>query len=209
MSTATSSKRSFISRTFSRQDTGSDSSEDHKGPFGLSTLFDPGGSVVADLVFVHGLGGGSTSTWTKSGNPTLYWPREWLPQDPDFQDVRIHSFGYNSNWGDESTLGIHDFAKSLLGSLHDCPAIPRNSGVSMEPSVIDGDSYCCIRWCSRANVTAGSIGPRWSQHGWSCNQACIHYGASKRRFLVASSTDSYHHVPSHPAPWCRPRSTIE
>lgn len=128
-STATSSGRSFISRTFARHDTGGEPSEDLKGPLGLNTLFNPGDSAIADLVFVHGLGGGSKSTWTKFGDPALYWPKEWLSQDPDFQDVRIHSFGYNSNWGNESTLSVHDFSTSLLRSLHHCPAMPRNTNV--------------------------------------------------------------------------------
>jgi hypothetical protein len=123
------SSRSFFSRTLTRLDGGSDSSEDLKGPFGLTTLFDPSTSAIVDLVFVHGLGGGSRSTWTKSGNPCLYWPQEWLPKDVGFRDVRVHTFGYNSNWDKESTLNIHDFAKSLLGSIHDCPLIPRDSNV--------------------------------------------------------------------------------
>lgn len=124
---ATSSGRSFLSRTLTRRDDGEQSSEDGKGPFGLNTLFDPDNPAVADLVFVHGLGGGSRSTWTKSNDPSLYWPKEWLPQDPRFQDVRIHSFGYNSNWGNESILSVHDFAKALLGSIQECPLIPQNS----------------------------------------------------------------------------------
>lgn len=123
--------RSLFSRTLARRD-GSNSdvlSDNSKGPFGLTTLFSPAESVIADLVFVHGLGGGSRSTWTKSSDSSLFWPQEWLPQDPAFHDVRIHSFGYNSNWEKESTLNIHDFAKSLLGSIQDCPAIPRESSV--------------------------------------------------------------------------------
>ncbi|KAJ5519087.1 hypothetical protein N7453_001509 [Penicillium expansum] len=85
------------------------------------------GSANADLIFVHGLGGGSRSTWTKSGDPSLYWPKEWLPNDDAFQNVRIHSFGYDSNWDKESILGIHDFANALLGSIFDCPRIPRDT----------------------------------------------------------------------------------
>lgn len=108
----------------------SESSADLKGPFGLTTLYEPANAVTADLVFVHGLGGGSRSTWTRSDDPSLYWPQRWLPQDPDFQDVRIHSFGYDSSWDKESTLNLHDFAKSLLGSIHDCPAISSDSNVS-------------------------------------------------------------------------------
>ena len=131
MSAASSSGRSFLTRTLARREVeGNDASLDAtKGPLGLNTLYNPPSSAVADLVFVHGLGGGSKSTWTKTEDLSLYWPQEWLPKDAGFQDVRIHSFGYNSNWEKESTLNIHDFAKSLLGSIQDCPTIPRESNV--------------------------------------------------------------------------------
>lgn len=121
----TMSSRSFLSRGLTKRHSGSDMAADSKGPLGLNTLYQPRTSAVADVVFVHGLGGGSRSTWTKSDDPSLYWIQEWLPNDPGFQDVRIHSFGYNSNWSKESILNLHDFAKSLLGSIQDCPAIPR------------------------------------------------------------------------------------
>ena len=129
--TASSAGRSFLSRTLRGRDSGSIdvSSDDGKGPLGLTTLFEPHDSPVADLVFVHGLGGGSRSTWTKSLDLSLFWPQAWLPHDAGFKDVRIHTFGYNSNWDKESTLNVHDFAKSLLGSIQDCPAIPRISSV--------------------------------------------------------------------------------
>lgn len=121
-----------FSRTFARPD-GDDPSgsvDGAKGPYGLTTLAEPreGDAAVADLVFVHGLAGGSQSTWSKWKNPALFWPKEWLPNDSDFENVRIHSFGYNSDWIKDSTLNIHDFAKSLLGSIQDSPSI-RNSQV--------------------------------------------------------------------------------
>lgn len=130
-SQALNSNHSIVSRTlaFKWRDKDGDSNADLKGPFGLSTLYEPESVVVADLIFVHGLGGGSRSTWTKSNDPSLYWPQRWLPQDPAFQNVRIHSFGYDSNWDKESTLNLHDFAKSLLGSIHDCPAMSSDSNV--------------------------------------------------------------------------------
>ena len=124
------SKRSFLLRSLSRRDGGDLSSIDAKGPFGLNTLYNPSSPAITDLIFVHGLRGGSRSTWTKSGDPSLYWPQEWLPHDSDFQDVRIHSFGYDSDWDKESILNLHDFAKSLLGSIQDCPLIPHGSDVS-------------------------------------------------------------------------------
>ena len=130
-SVASSSGRSFLTRNLLRREGSNDdpSSHDIRGPLGLTTLFDPPEPAVADLVFVHGLGGGSRSTWSKSSDPTLFWPQEWLPQDAGFRDVRIHSFGYNSSLEKESILNIHDFAKSLLGSIQDCPTIPRGTFV--------------------------------------------------------------------------------
>ncbi|KAL8813851.1 MAG: hypothetical protein Q9223_006887 [Gallowayella weberi] len=126
-SSSSSLNRSFLSRTLTRHDENAEGSHNAKGPLGLNTLYVPADTTIADLVFVHGLGGGSRSTWTKNGEPSLYWPEAWLPNDPGFRDVRIHSFGYNSNWEKESSLNIHDFSKSLLASIHDCPAIPRGA----------------------------------------------------------------------------------
>lgn len=128
---------SIFGRAFSRSGTSDLSLIDKKGPLGLNTLHDPL-EAIADLIFVHGLGGGSQSTWTESQNgaldPALYWPERWLPYEDGFGDVRIHSFGYDSNWKKESTPNIHDFAKSLLVAIMDCPAIvKRNSNVSSIP----------------------------------------------------------------------------
>ncbi|PMD49456.1 WD40 repeat-like protein [Hyaloscypha bicolor E] len=104
---------------------------DQYGPLGLNTLFDPSKPAIADLVFVHGLGGGSKKTWMKENNPSSFWPQEWLPKDDSFQNVRIHSFGYNSNWRNkENVLTIQDFAKALLADIQNCPRIPRGSHVS-------------------------------------------------------------------------------
>ena len=129
--TETSSSRSLFGKSFTRSGTDtSNATVDIKGPFGLNTIFCPTENAIVDLVFVHGLGGGSRSTWTKSANPELYWPQTWLPKDDSFRSTRIHSFGYDSNWDKESTLNIHDFAKALLGSIHDCPSIPVGSTVS-------------------------------------------------------------------------------
>jgi len=124
------SSRSFLSSTRAWLPGGSENHnpEDKIGPLGLNTLSIPScSSANADLIFVHGLGGGSRKTWMKSGDPSLYWPKEWLPNDEALQDVRIHSFGYDSNWGKKSTLGIYDFANALLNSILDCPSIPQDT----------------------------------------------------------------------------------
>ena len=101
--------------------------EDFKGPLGLNLLYVPSEPLV-DFIFVHGLGGGSRKTWSKTPNPYHYWPKEWLPRDPDFKHVRIHSFGYAATWGEKknSVLEINDFARSLLGEIRDDPKIRRD-----------------------------------------------------------------------------------
>ncbi|RYP05824.1 hypothetical protein DL764_003535 [Monosporascus ibericus] len=98
-------------------------SEGGKGPLGLTTIHEPAKDAVADLVFVHGLGGGSRKTWSYSPDTSHFWPLSWLPTDPDFHDVRINTFGYKSDWGErqQSVLNIHDFAQSLIGALKNHP----------------------------------------------------------------------------------------
>jgi hypothetical protein len=102
-----------------------------KGPIGLTTVYNPPDDIVVDLIFVHGVNGGSQSTWTKNGDPSLFWPQEWLPKDQAFHDVRIHTFGYASAISQGSVLNIPDFARSLLYSIHDSPVILRESKVGI------------------------------------------------------------------------------
>ncbi|OBT39306.1 hypothetical protein VE00_10073 [Pseudogymnoascus sp. WSF 3629] len=129
-SSSSSTSRSLLSSTRSWLPGGGENqkAEDTIGPLGLNTLYVPS-SIPAnvDLIFVHGLGGGSRKTWTKPNDPSTYWPKEWLPNDEDMEDVRIHSFGYDSNWGKKSNLGIHDFANALLSSILHCPSIPQDT----------------------------------------------------------------------------------
>lgn len=112
--------------------------EDTKGSLGLNLLHSPT-EPLAELIFVHGLGGGSRKTWAKTTDPYHYWPKEWLPKDPDFKNVRIHSFGYVADWGEkkDSILDISDFAHSLLGEIKDNPEIRRDDvGIQTSLSII-------------------------------------------------------------------------
>ncbi|KAI0199807.1 hypothetical protein F4808DRAFT_471256 [Astrocystis sublimbata] len=102
-----------------------DEPEPPKGPLGLTTVYEPEGQAAADLIFVHGLNGGSRSTWSKADSGT-FWPRDWLSRDDAFHDVRIHTFGYSSGLTRESVLDINDFANNLLANVHHCPSIISN-----------------------------------------------------------------------------------
>lgn len=93
-----------------------------KGPFGLTEVFHPSShkEVLAHVVFVHGLGGGSEHTWTKDD---VFWPKDLLPLQEPFQRTVIHSFGYDSDFKKSSTLNINDFSKSLLNSMLNHPSL--------------------------------------------------------------------------------------
>lgn len=59
-------------------------------------------------------------TWARERDPKYFWPQKWLSVDPEIQDARILSFGYNSNYattGSGPIKGITEFAKDLLHSM--------------------------------------------------------------------------------------------
>ncbi|KAI1130691.1 hypothetical protein F5Y10DRAFT_106906 [Nemania abortiva] len=74
-----------------------------------------------DVVFVHGLGGDSFSTWTGSNG---LWIRDLLPKSPFYEDARIFTFGYDARAFlrpfSKSTRGrTFTFAEALLSDLRD------------------------------------------------------------------------------------------
>ena len=101
-----------------------------RGPLGLRSLFSSPEPLV-DLVFVHGLRGGSIKTFCKDDDPELFWPKRWLPIEPEFSSASIHSFGYDSDWGSSkpSNLTVHDFGRSLYEELQTSPLLRHNSKV--------------------------------------------------------------------------------
>ena len=119
-----------FSRSWLRSRLKSDSTNGTIGPLGLRPLHLSAEPLV-DLVFVHGLRGGSIKTWRKGEDPRLYWPQNWLPLEPDFQNANIHSFGYNSDFREtkDSILNVHDFGRALLGELRTSPHIRTRKSV--------------------------------------------------------------------------------
>ncbi|KAL9120854.1 MAG: hypothetical protein Q9187_002592 [Circinaria calcarea] len=82
-------------------------------PLGLTLVYispDP----LLDLIFVHGLGGTSTGTWSWERDPANFWP-PWLGRDVELSRSRIFSFGYNASFvGNYTSFNILDFSKDLL-----------------------------------------------------------------------------------------------
>lgn len=86
------------------------------GPLGFNVLCDVPEPRI-DLVFVHGLGGGSRKTWSMSSDPQHCWPKEWLSRDPKFAHVRISSFGYELDLGSSTKSTFGGLASELLSEL--------------------------------------------------------------------------------------------
>jgi hypothetical protein len=157
---------SFLERRFKNlaiRRNASDTSVETVGDLGLNLLYEPSECLI-DFVFVHGLRGGSRKTWSASASQAHFWPKEWLPVDPDFQHVRIHSFGYNSDWLDrrENPLNVHDFGQSLIEEIQNSLNMRRDKstrivfiGHSMGGLVI---KKACI--LSRENPSFNELGTR-------------------------------------------------
>lgn len=94
-------------------------------------------STDAIITQVHGLGGGSRKTWSDSPDQSSFWPQGWLPAENGFKHVRIHSYGYNSDWASQtkSQLTIHDFGQALLADVHNSPELRRNGNVRPYPAL--------------------------------------------------------------------------
>lgn len=91
-----------------------------KHPIGLRVLHEPTTEAnIVNIVFVHGLGGSATETWTHYPS-RIFWPT-LLHEDDRFANVRISTFGYDANlkniFAAKNVLDISDFAKQLLDVL--------------------------------------------------------------------------------------------
>ena len=90
-------------------------------PLGLSVLYDPGAAQapIVDIILVHGLGGTSIRTWCQNGDRSLCWPKNWLPREPGFEQVRVLTFGYDAGIlsRTKTVSSISDFAKTLLSEM--------------------------------------------------------------------------------------------
>lgn len=93
---------------------------DDDDPIGLKVVYTPSEERRADIIFLHGLGGSSRATWSKNRDTKFFWPLNLLPHEPDINESRILTFGYNANFGPgsaKSKVSILDFAKDLLYDL--------------------------------------------------------------------------------------------
>jgi hypothetical protein len=106
--------------------------DDARGPTGLRLLHASSQPLV-DLIFVHGLRGGSVKTWRKGSDPENFWPQYWLPSEPGFGNVNIYSFGYDSDWAssEPSILDVHAFGQNLLEEMRNSPFLRDNTEVRL------------------------------------------------------------------------------
>lgn len=137
---ARSTSLTFLERVLTRRRSSLKSTLDVHGKLGLNLLSCPSDPLL-DLVFVHGLGGGSIKTWCHSKDATRFWPKEWLPRESGFHNVRIHSYGYDADWTSTKaspTINVHDFGQQLLERLRNSPEISNSRPVCTAWESMDG-----------------------------------------------------------------------
>jgi WD40 repeat protein len=101
---------------------------------GLHIIHEPNAKPIADIIFVHGLGGHSYETWSHNHDTELFWPGRWLPKDPKIGKARLFTYGYDSHvTGPETVANITGFAKSLLFDM-------RHSRCNRDDSLNLGDA---------------------------------------------------------------------
>ncbi|KAH6647928.1 hypothetical protein BKA67DRAFT_401157 [Truncatella angustata] len=62
-----------------------------RGPLGLQLLYSTPEPLI-DVIFFHGLRGGSIKKWQKGNKQCSFWPKYWLPMAPDVRNINVHSF---------------------------------------------------------------------------------------------------------------------
>lgn len=101
------------------------------GPYGLNLLVNSDDPLL-DIIFVHGLRGGSVKTWCKGDDRLNFWPEAWLPLEPEFRNIRIHSFGYDADFKDskKTNLDLYEFGRSLFADMASSPDLRNEIDVS-------------------------------------------------------------------------------
>lgn len=152
------------------------SDEQSRGSIGLQLLHASAQPLV-DMIFVHGLRGGSIKTWRKGSEHHNFWPQFWLPLEPGFENVNIYTFGYDSDWTDfdPSILDVHAFGQNLLEQMRNYPYL-RDNGVGhpflvLHTYITHARHYLGPLICGA--LTLWILAPHrhgWPFHGWSCYQ---------------------------------------
>lgn len=111
----------------------------------------PPESIVADVVFVHGLKGGALKTWRQNdrtrqrpkGIYTRCWPRDWLPHD--VPNVRVIAVDFESTF-----TGSDHLFPDLLNSDHPANTIESRATEFLYKLQLAGIGDRPIIWCSHS-----------------------------------------------------------
>jgi hypothetical protein len=88
------------------------------------------------IVFVHGLTGGLSSTWTDKETET-FWPKTLLSND--ITNARILAFGYDADvakfWGPISQNNVRQHAVNLNNALCDLRDATRTVSINLSKAL--------------------------------------------------------------------------
>jgi pimeloyl-ACP methyl ester carboxylesterase len=119
-------------------------------------------SRTGDIVFVHGLGGGSHSSWMNGAAEESFWPA-WICAD--FPDVGVWTLGYHADisaWTTESmpladrgTAILEELANEGVGERPVIFIAHSMGGILVKQILRHATSFGVDRWESIASRTAG------------------------------------------------------
>lgn len=104
--------------------------QSNRGPLGLRVVNDPS-NPYHEVIFVHGLLGDSSLTWTYEHESATYWP-DWLSEDKVFHKTRIHTYGYEAPPvnGRIAMSRVRDIGVELCSALESNGEVRRDGHVS-------------------------------------------------------------------------------
>lgn len=119
---------------------------------------------LCDVVFVHGLGGGSHSTWMAEGKDDRFWPK-WIAKD--IPGLGVWTLGYAANlsgWTGESmpiadrgTQVLEEFANEGIGARPIVFVVHSMGGIVVKQLLRHAVSYGVERYKPIAKQTRGIV----------------------------------------------------
>lgn len=85
-------------------------------PHGLNLVHSPS-EIIADVIFVHGIGGTSVRSWSWKRDPRNFWPA-WLEDEQETANLRVFTYGYDASFlGSNSHRSLLDFGADLVARM--------------------------------------------------------------------------------------------
>jgi hypothetical protein len=81
----------------------------------MTQLYDPVGTITADIIAVPGLDGHAFGSWRAKDQTGRMWLRDFFRRD--FPNCRTFTYGYNAKLNDPNVSGLEDYGHEFLEEI--------------------------------------------------------------------------------------------